>query len=144
MAALCMCVCEQEGGQAGSAGATPLSTKTGSVLLLPLSHTEGERIKIYMRAVVTQAGETVVAGQIAVAGQMKVRCLPSLAAATINLTFPHDNSAKLSAFILKKRKLITQLTRMKSSQAVHFGFFLLQFSRCFTHVGMCGMQLSQR
>lgn len=39
MAALCMCVCEQEGGQAGTPGATQLSTKTGSVLLL--SH-EGE------------------------------------------------------------------------------------------------------
>lgn len=58
MAALCMCVCEQERGQPGSAGATPLSTKTGSVLLL-LSNAEGERIKICMRAVVTQAGETV-------------------------------------------------------------------------------------
>lgn len=59
MAALCMCVCEQERGQAGSAGASPLSTKTGSVLLLLLSHMEGERIKKCMRAVVTQAGETV-------------------------------------------------------------------------------------
>lgn len=51
MAVLCMCVCKQEGGQAGTPGATRLSTKTGSVLLL--SHM-GKRIKIYMHAEAVQ------------------------------------------------------------------------------------------
>lgn len=51
MAVLCMCVCEQEGGQAGTPGATRLSTKTGSVLLL--SHMGGW-IKIYMSAAAIQ------------------------------------------------------------------------------------------
>lgn len=39
-----MCAYEQEGGQAGTPGATQRSTKTGSVLL---AVTHGQRIKIY-------------------------------------------------------------------------------------------------
>lgn len=39
MAALFVGVCWQEGGHAGTPGATPLGTKAGSVLLLLLSHT---------------------------------------------------------------------------------------------------------
>lgn len=42
MAALCMCVLEQEGGQPGTPGTTQRSTKIGSVLLL--SH-EREMLK---------------------------------------------------------------------------------------------------
>lgn len=49
MAALCMCVCEQEGGQAGTPGAT--QHKEG---LSAAAVTHREWIKIYMYAVAVQ------------------------------------------------------------------------------------------